>query len=76
MASQKFGFVTINPVSGSGNMAVNISGDKYTGRVQRSLNFTATTNGRVSKALVVNQGAAVESVTVDNPSASISKGGW
>ena len=71
MASQKFGFVTIDPVSGSGNMAVNISGDKYTGRVQRSLNFTATTNGGVSKALVVNQEAAVESVTVDNPSASI-----
>lgn len=36
MASQKFGFVTIDPVSGSGNMAVNISGDKYTGRVQRT----------------------------------------
>ena len=75
MASQKFGFVTIDPVSGSGNMAVNISGDKYTGRVQRSLNFTATTNGGVSKALVVNQEAAVESVTVDNPSASIPKEG-
>lgn len=75
MASQKFGFVTIDPVSGSGNMAVNISGDKYTGRVQRSLNFTATTNGGVSKALVVNQEAAVESVTVDNPSASIPKKG-
>lgn len=75
MASQKFGFVTIYPVSGSGNMAVNISGDKYTGRVQRSLSFTATTNGGVSKALVVNQEAAVESVTVDNPSASIPKEG-
>ena len=75
MASQKFGFVTIDPVSGSGNMAVNISGDKYTGRVHRSLNFTATTNGGVSKALVVNQEAATETVTVDSPSASVPKAG-
>ena len=75
MASQKFGFVTIDPVSGSGNMAVNISGDKYTGRVQRTLNFTATTNGGVSKALVVNQEAAVEAVSVDSPAASVPKTG-
>lgn len=75
MASQKFGFVTIDPVSGSGNMAVNISGDKYTGRVQRSLNFTITTDGGVSKALVVNQEAAAETVTVDSPSASVPKAG-
>lgn len=75
MASQKFGFVTINPVSGSGNMAVNFSGDKYTGRVQRSLNFTITTDGGVSKALVVNQEAATETVTVDSPSASVPKAG-
>lgn len=75
MASQKFGFVTIDPVSGSGNMAVNISGDKYTGRVQRTMNFTATTNGGVSKALVVNQEAAVEAVSVDSPAASVPKTG-
>ena len=75
MASQKFGFVTIDPVSGSGNMAVNISGDKYTGRVQRSLNFTVTTDGGVSKALVVNQEAATETVTVDSPAASVPKTG-
>lgn len=75
MASQKFGFVTIDPVSGSGNMAVNISGDKYTGRVQRTQNFTVTTNGGVSKALIVNQEAAVETVTVDSPAASVPKTG-
>lgn len=75
MASQKFGFVTIDPVSGSGNMAVNFSGDKYTGRVQRSLNFTITTDGGVSKALVVNQEAATETVTVNSPSASVPKAG-
>lgn len=75
MASQKFGFVTIDPVSGSGNMAVNISGEKYTGRVQRTLNFTATTNDGVSKALVVNQEAAVEAVSVDSPAAPVPKTG-
>lgn len=75
MASLKLGFVTIDPVSGSGNMAVNISGDKYTGRVQRSMNFIAMTNGGVSKALVVNQEAATETVTVDSPSASVPKAG-
>lgn len=75
MASQKFGFVTINPVSGSGDMAVNISGDKYTGRVQRTQNFTVTTNGGVSKALIVNQAAAVETVTVNSPAASVPKAG-
>lgn len=56
-------------------MAVNISGDKYTGRVQRSLNFTVTTDGGKSKALVVNQEAAAESVTVDSPSATIPQAG-
>lgn len=75
MASQKFGFVTIDPVSGSGDMAVNVSGDKYTGRVQRTLNLTVTTEGDVSKALVVNQEAAVESVSADSPSSSIAKTG-
>lgn len=75
MASQKFGFVTIDPVSGSGDMAVNVSGDKYTGRVQRTLNLTVTTEGNVSKALVVNQEAAAESVSADSPSSSIAKTG-
>lgn len=75
MASQKFGFVTIDPVSGSGDMAVNVSGDKYTGRVQRTLNLIVTTDGNVSKALVVNQEAAVESVSANSPSSSIAKTG-
>lgn len=75
MASKKFSFVTIDPVSGSGSMAVNISGDKYTGRAQRTLNFTVTTKGGVSKALVVNQEAAVEAVSVDSPASSVPKTG-
>lgn len=75
MASQKFGFVTVNPVSGSGDQAVNFSGEKHTGRLQRTINLTVTTNGGAKKALVVNQAAAAEVVRSDSPSASVQKTG-
>lgn len=75
MASQKFGFVTVDPVSGSGDQAVSISGDKYTGRLERTANFIVVTNGGVQKALVVNQAAAAESVTSDSPTATVAKTG-
>ncbi len=75
MASQKFGFVTIDPVSGSGDQAVSISGDKYTGRLERTANLIVVTNGGVQKALVVNQAAAAESVTSDSPTATVAKTG-
>ena len=75
MASQKFGFVTVDPVSGSGDQAVSISGDKYTGRLERTANLTVVTNGGVQKALVVNQAAAAESVTSNSPTATVAKTG-
>lgn len=75
MASQKFGFVTVDPVSGSGDQAVSISGDKYTGRLERTTNLIVVTNGGVKKALVVNQAAAAESVTSDSPTATVAKTG-
>jgi FlaG/FlaF family flagellin (archaellin) len=75
MASQKFGFVTVDPVSGSGDQAVSISGDKYTGRLERTANLIVVTNGGVQKALVVNQAAAAESVTSDSPTATVTKTG-
>lgn len=75
MASQKFGFVTVDPVSGSGDQAVNFSGEKHTGRVQRTINLTVTTNGGAKKALVVNQAAAAEVVRSDSPNASVQKAG-
>ena len=74
MASQKFGFVTVDPVSGSGDQAVNFSGEKHTGRRQRTINLTVTTNGGAKKALVVNQ-AAAEVVRSDSPNASVQKTG-
>lgn len=75
MASQKFGFVTVNPVSGSGDQAVNFSGEKHTGRLQRTINLTVTTSGGAKKALVVNQAAAAEVVRSDSPNASVQKTG-
>lgn len=75
MASQKFGFVTVDPVSGSGDQAVSISGDKYTGRLERTANLIVVTNGGVQKALVVNQAAAAESVTSDSSTATVAKTG-
>lgn len=75
MASQKFGFVTVDPVSGSGDQAVNFSGEKHTGRLQRTINLTVTTNGGAKKALVVNQAAAAEVVKSDSPNASVRKTG-
>nr|DAM08361.1 MAG TPA: cellulase [Caudoviricetes sp.] len=75
MASQKIDFVTVDPVSGSGDQAVSISGDKYTGRLERTANLIVVTNGGVQKALVVNQAAAAESVTSDSPTATVAKTG-
>lgn len=75
MASQKFGFVTVDPVSGSGDQAVNFSGEKHTGRLQRTINLTVTTNGGAKKALVVNQAAAAEVVRPNSPNASVQKTG-
>lgn len=75
MASQKFGFVTVDPVSGSGDQAVNFSGEKHTGRLQRTINLTVTTNGGAKKVLVVNQAAAAEVVRSDSPNASVQKTG-
>ena len=76
MASQKIGFVTVDPVSGSGDQAVNFSGEKHTGRLQRTINLTVTTNGGARKALVVNQAAAAEAVRSDSPNASVQKDRW
>lgn len=54
---------------------MSISGDKYTGRLERTANLIVVTNGGVQKALVVNQAAAAESVTSDSPTATVAKTG-
>ena len=75
MAEMKIGFVTFNPGSGDGDQAVTVSGEKYKGRVQRTLkvNFGAESGG-VNKVATINQAAVAEFVKID-PTASVGKEG-
>lgn len=75
MAEMKIGFVTFNPGSGNGDQAVIVSGEKYDGRVQRTLRveFDAESGG-VKKSATINQAAVAEFVKID-PTASVGKEG-
>lgn len=73
--AQKFGFATFDPESGNGNQVVNVTGDNYEGRVQRSVTVqVATTEGGLSEEVVVNQSPVAEFVTIDE-TATVSKEG-
>lgn len=63
MAEMKIGFVTFNPGSGDGDQAVTVSGEKYEGRVQRTLQveFSAESGG-IKKSATINQAAVTEFV--------------
>lgn len=76
MAELKIGFVTFNPGSGDGDQAVTVSGEKYEGRVQRTLQveFGAESGGGVKKSATINQSPAAEFVKID-PTASVGKEG-
>lgn len=75
MAEMKIGFVTFNPGSGNGNQAVTVSGEKYEGRVRRTLQVEfGAESGDVKKTATINQSAAAEFVKID-PTASVGKGG-
>lgn len=75
MAEMKIGFVTFNPGSGEGNQAVIVSGEKYEGRVQRTLQVEfGSESWDVKKAATINQAAVAEFVKID-PTASVGKGG-
>lgn len=75
MAEMKIGFVTFNPGSGDGDQAVTVSGEKYEGRVQRTLQveFSAE-SGDVKKSATINQAPVAEFVKID-PTASVGKEG-
>lgn len=75
MAEMKIGFVTFNPGSGDGDQAVTVSGEKYEGRVQRTLQveFSAE-SGSVKKSATINQAAVAEFVKIDS-TASVGKEG-
>lgn len=75
MAEMKIGFVTFNPGSGNGNQAVTVSGEKYEGRVLRTLQVEfGAESGGVKKSATINQAAATEFVKID-PTASVGKVG-
>lgn len=75
MAEMKIGFVTFNPGSGDGDQAVTVSGEKYEGRVQRTLQVEfGAESGDVKKGATINQAPAAEFVKID-PTASVGKEG-
>lgn len=75
MAEVKIGFVTFNPGSGDGDQAVIVSGEKYEGRVQRTLQVEfGAESGGVKKGATINQAAVAEFVKID-PTASVGKEG-
>lgn len=75
MAELKIGFVTFNPGSGDGDRVVTVSGEKYEGRVQRTLQVEfGAESGSVKKTATINQAAAAEFVKIDS-TASVGKEG-
>lgn len=75
MAELKIGFVTFNPGSGDGDQAVTVTGEKYEGRVQRTLQVEfSSKSGNVKKSTTINQSPAAEFVKIDS-TASVGKEG-
>lgn len=75
MAEMKIGFVTFNPGSGDGDQAVTVSGEKYRGRVQRTLQVEfGSESGDVKKSATINQAAVADFVKIE-PTASVKKEG-
>lgn len=75
MAELKIGFVTFNPGSGDGDQAVTVTGEKYEGRVQRTLQVEfSSESGNIKKSTTINQSPASEFVKIDS-TASVGKEG-
>lgn len=75
MAKLEIGFVTFNPGSGDGDQAVTVSGQKYEGRVQRTLQVEfGAESGDVKKSATINQAPVAEFVKIDS-TASVGKEG-
>lgn len=75
MAELKINFVTFNPGSGDGDQAVTVSGEKYEGRVQRTLRVEfGAESGGVKKSATINQSPVAEFVKIDT-TASVGKEG-
>lgn len=75
MAEMKIGFVTFKPGSGDGDQVVTVSGEKYEGRVQRTLQVEfGAESGDVKKSATINQSPVAEFVKIDS-TASVGKEG-
>lgn len=75
MTEMKIGFVTFNPGSGDGDQVVTVSGEKYEGRVQRTLQVEfGAESGDVKKSATINQAPVAEFVKIDS-TASVGKEG-
>lgn len=75
MAELKIGFVTFNPGSGDGDQEVTVSGEKYEGRVKRTLQVEfGAESGGVKKSATINQAAVAEFVKIAS-TASVGKEG-
>lgn len=75
MAEIKIGFVTFNPGSGDGDQVVTVSGEKYEGRVQRTLQVKfGAESGDVKRSATINQAPVAEFVKI-SPTASVGKEG-
>lgn len=75
MAEMKIDFVTFNPGSGDGDQAVTVSGEKYEGRVQRTLQVEfGAESGDVKESATINQAPVAEFVKIV-PTASVGKEG-
>lgn len=75
MTEIKIGFVTFSPGSGDGDQAVTVSGEKYEGRVQRTLQVEfGAESGDVKKRAIINQAPVAEFVKIAS-TASVGKEG-
>lgn len=74
MAEVKIGFATLNPSTGSGDATVQVTGENYKGRVQRSVSARVTA-ASLTQDVVINQSGLAEYVTIDSTKAVAKEGG-
>ena len=74
MAEVKIGFATLNPSTGSGDATVQVTGENYRGRTQRSVSARVTA-ASLTKDVVINQQGLAEYVNIDATKAVAKEGG-
>lgn len=74
MAEVKIGFATLNPSTGSGDAAVQVTGENYKGREQRQVSARVTA-ASLTKDVVIKQAGLAEYVNIDATKAVAKEGG-